>query len=132
MPSTASRDRPVVLLVEEEATARAALVDHLAAAGYEVVEASDSDEAVSVLESRSGISAVVTDAHVPGAIDGHELARTVCERWPGIATIMTSGHSDPSSGPIPKGGEFIAKPYLLEHLLPTLSRLLQRAARGSP
>ena len=117
----------MVLLVEEEVTARAAVVDHLAAAGYEVVAVSDSDEALSVLQSRAGIGAVVTDAHVPGALDGHELARTVCERWPGIATIMTSGHSDPSSGPVPNGGEFIAKPYLLEHLLPTLQRLLQRA-----
>lgn len=131
MPATASRDRLVVLLVEEELSARAAVADHLTEGGYEVIAASDSDEALSTLESRAGISAVVTDAHVPGALDGHELARTVCERWPAIATIMTSGHSDPSSGPVPKGGEFIAKPYLLEHLLPTLRRLLQRAGQGS-
>jgi DNA-binding NtrC family response regulator len=117
--------RPLVLLIEEETSERLVLAEHLNEGGYDVIESSDSDHALQVLQSESGIRAVVTDAHVPGAIDGFELARTVCERWPGIATIMTSGHSDPSSGPVPQGSEFIVKPYLLERLLPTLKRLLR-------
>jgi len=127
MTSSSSRDRPLVLLVEEETTERAVLVDHLTGGGYRVVEASDSDEALAALKSHKSVRAIVTDAHVPGKIDGFELAQLVRERWPDIATIMTSGHSDATSGPVPKGGEFIVKPYLLEHLLPTLDRLLHRA-----
>jgi hypothetical protein len=61
----------------------------------------------------------VTDAHVTGTIDGFELARLVRERWPAIAVVMMSGHSDASSGPVPEGADFIAKPYLFEHLAPT-------------
>jgi DNA-binding NtrC family response regulator len=125
MPDPHTRERPLVLLIEEETSERAVLVEHLTEGGYEVIESSDSDHALAVLQSESGIRAVVTDAHVPGAIDGFELACRVCEQWPDIATIMTSGHSDPSSGPVPRGSEFIVKPYLLERLLPTLRRMLR-------
>jgi hypothetical protein len=40
---------------------------------------------------------------------------------------MMSGHSDASSGPIPEGADFIAKPYLFEHLAHTLHRLIEQA-----
>lgn len=124
--ASSSRDRLVVLVVEEETTERVVLVEHLAEGGYEPLEAADTDEALSALEANANVRAIVTDAHVPGKIDGYELARLVREQRPEIATIMTSGHSDATSGPVPEGGEFIAKPYLLEHLLPTLQRMLQR------
>jgi CheY-like chemotaxis protein len=128
MPGASAHDRPVVLLVEEEPSERDALVAHLSEAGYEVVAADDSDRALAVLQSRQDVRAIVTDAHVPGRIDGYELARTVRETSPAIATIMMSGHSDPSSGPVPEGAAFVAKPYILEHLLPTLTRLLRRTS----
>ena len=124
--ASSSRDRLVVLVVEEETTERVVLVEHLAEGGYEPLEAADTDEALSALEANANVRAIVTDAHVPGKIDGYELARLVREQRHEIATFMTYGHSDATSGPVPVGGEFIAKPYLLEHLLPTLQRMLQR------
>jgi CheY-like chemotaxis protein len=126
MASSTSRDRPLVLVVEEEMTERVALAEHLTDGGYDVVEASDTDEALGILKSNAYVRAIVTDAHVPGQIDGYELARLVREQWSDIATVMTSGHSDATSGPVPSGGEFIVKPYLIEHLLPTLKRMLHR------
>jgi DNA-binding NtrC family response regulator len=48
------------------------------------------------------------------------------KRWPDLAVVMVSGHSDATSGPIPEAGEFIAKPYLPTHLVPTLNRLIGR------
>jgi hypothetical protein len=52
------------------------------------------------------------------------LVRKVREIRPEIAVVMISGHSDPSSGPVPEGAAFVAKPYLLEHLAPTLRRMI--------
>jgi DNA-binding NtrC family response regulator len=124
MPSSPSQDRPVVLLLEEEDHERVVITEHLTEGGFEVIGAADSDEALKALKSRKDIRVFVTDAHVPGSIDGHELARTVREKHPGIATVMISGHSDAKSGPVPEGATFIAKPYLLEHLLPTLRQML--------
>jgi DNA-binding response OmpR family regulator len=117
----------MIVLVEEETTVRQAIARHLQDAGFAVVEATDSDMAMTILEQRPDVQGLVTDAHVPGKIDGYELAGLVRKRWPTVAVVVISGHSDPSSGPVPEGGEFIAKPYLLSHLAPALDRLIGRA-----
>ena len=66
----AQQERQGVVLVEEETHERLFIAGHLADAGYEVLEAEDSDAALKLVESRSGVRALVTDAHVPGRIDG--------------------------------------------------------------
>jgi DNA-binding NtrC family response regulator len=127
MPSRKPVERPVIVLVEEETLQRQSIARHLDEAGFAVVEAEDTDVAMAVLERRSDVQGLVTDAHVPGKIDGFELAGLARKRWPSLAVVMMSGHSDASSGPVPEGGEFIAKPYLFSHLAATLERLIGRA-----
>ncbi len=124
MPS--DKQRPVIVLVDEEPSIRQAIVRHLQEAPFQVVEATDSDEALKLLERHAPVQGLVTDAHLPGSIDGFELAAMACKRWPDLAVVMMSGHSDATSGPVPTGAEFIAKPYLSTHLVPTLNRLLGR------
>ncbi len=75
---------PMVLVVEEETHERVAIREYLDGVGYEVLEAEDTGEALSLLQQRSDLQALVTDAHVPGQIDGFELAQVVRERWPQI------------------------------------------------
>ncbi|MEE1656343.1 response regulator [Microvirga sp. CF3062] len=118
----------VIVLVDEEPTIRQATARHLREASFEVVEAEDSDEALKHLENAYAVHGLVTDAHLPGRIDGHELADQARKRWPNLAVVMMSGHSDATSGPVPPGAEFVAKPYLTTHLIPTLNRLLGRGS----
>jgi DNA-binding NtrC family response regulator len=120
-------ERIVVLLLEEETMEREAFSEYLERAGYAVLGACDCDEALSVLEERPDVRALVTDAHVPGCMDGFELAEVARTRWPHLAVVMMSGHSDATSGPIPEGAEFIGKPYLLSQLAPTLRRMTKAA-----
>ncbi|HEX2552726.1 MAG TPA: response regulator [Microvirga sp.] len=122
--ASGSSARPVVILTEEDTRQRKDIAAYLEGEGFSVVEAGDSDEALSRLKDRPEALGFVTDAHVPGSIDGFELARRVRERHPALAVVLVSGHSDASSGPVPEGGAFVAKPYLLEHLAPTLRRLI--------
>jgi DNA-binding NtrC family response regulator len=123
-----SQDQPpVIVLVDEETTIRQATASHLREASFEVVEAADSDEALRHLEASPEVHGLVTDAHLPGRIDGHELAGLARKRWPDLVVVMMSGHSDATSGPVPPGGEFVAKPYVTTHLVPTLNRLLGRS-----
>jgi CheY-like chemotaxis protein len=124
MPSSKQRKHPVIVLVEEEAVERQAIARYLQESGFAVVEAADSDAGMAILEERSDVQGLVTDAHVPGKIDGFELAGVVRTQWPAIAVVMISGHSDASSGPVPEGGEFVAKPYLFSHLASALERLI--------
>ena len=83
--------RPVVLIVEDELLLRISAAEMVADAGFEVVEASDADEAIAILEARPGIHIVFTDIQMPGSMDGLKLARFVRNRWP---PVSSSPHRD--------------------------------------
>ena len=103
--------RPVVLVVEDEFLLRIDAVDMIAAAGFEVVQAGNADEAIEILESRRDITVVFTDIQMPGSMDGLKLARAVRGRWPPIKIIATSGHANVGETDLPAGGRFLPKPY---------------------
>jgi CheY-like chemotaxis protein len=103
--------RPVVLIVEDEFLLRMDAVDMIAAAGFEVVEAGNADEAIEILEARRDITVVFTDIQMPGSMDGLKLARAVRGRWPPIKIVATSGQLDLRETDLPEGGRFLAKPY---------------------
>ena len=125
MPQPDRPDRHVIILVEEDTRQRQDILGYLNKE-FRVFEAGETDGALALLEARADVQGLVTDAHVTGTLDGYELARLVRQRWPDIAIVMMSGHSDASSGPVPDGAEFVAKPYLLEHLAPTLRRMIEK------
>ncbi len=124
------RSRPdgdrLVIIAEEDTTQRREIVQYLEENDFRVLHAADGYEAMALLRSHPEAQAFVTDAHIPGKYDGYELAHAVRERCPDMVVVMMSGHSDASSGPVPVGVEFVAKPYLLEHLAPTLRRLIEQ------
>jgi len=121
---TSSDLRPVIVLLEEEDHERVVLIDHLEQAGFAVAEAVDSDRALAVLAATPAAKGFVTDAHVPGRVDGFELAGRLRRERPELAIVLMSGHSDHTSGPLPEGVVFINKPNILESLAVTLRRMI--------
>jgi CheY-like chemotaxis protein len=103
--------RPVVLVVEDEFLLRIDAADVIAAAGFEVIEAANADEAIEILESRSDVTVVFTDIQMPGSMDGLKLARAVRGRWPPIKIVATSGLLNVREVDLPEGGRFLPKPY---------------------
>ena len=71
--------RPVVLIVEDEFLIRMDAVDMVKAAGFDVVEAGNADEAILILEGRFDITVVFTDIQMPGSMDGLKLAAAIRE-----------------------------------------------------
>ena len=71
----AESKRPVVLIVEDEFLLRIDAADTIAAAGFDVVEAENADQAIEILEARRDIAVVFTDIQMPGSMDGLKLAR---------------------------------------------------------
>lgn len=129
MSDRSKTTRPMVLLVEEETDELDVIKVYLEGEGFAVIGSSSSDDALEYVETHSEIRAVVTDAHVPGRIDGVEFAQVIRELWPHLAVVMTSGHSDAQSGALPEGAVFINKPNLLEYLAPTLHRMIRAPSR---
>jgi CheY-like chemotaxis protein len=116
--------RPVVLIVEDEFLLRLNAVDMIEAAGFDVVEASNADEAIAILERRFDITVVFTDIQMPGSMDGLKLARAVRGRWPPIKILATSGRVGVSQGDLPEGGRFVSKPYSPNQITGVLRELI--------
>jgi len=116
--------RPVVLIVEDEFLIRMAAAEAIAAAGFEVIEAANADEAIKILEARQDIRVVFTDIKMPGSMDGMRLAHAVRHRWPPIRIIATSGHYDIEEERLPLGSIFFRKPYSPDDIAWTLNALI--------
>ncbi|MFZ2156509.1 MAG: response regulator [Bradyrhizobium sp.] len=101
----------VVLIVEDEFLLRMDATDMVKAAGFEVLEAANADQAIEILETRPDITVVFTDIQMPGSMDGLKLARAVRGRWPPIKIVATSGHHHVREIDLPEGGRFLPKPY---------------------
>lgn len=81
------RHTGTVLVVEDEPIQRMMIVDLVEEAGFDVVEAMDSDDAVRILKTRLNIRIVYTDIDMPGGFDGMKLAASIRNSWPPIELI---------------------------------------------
>jgi CheY-like chemotaxis protein len=111
-----------VLVVEDEPLVRDYVSDLLGQSGFDVVEASTGEEALSVL-AEGGVCAVVSDVSMPGTVNGFELARRVRERSPRTGVVLVSGVIEPDVN-LPGGVRFLTKPVKAS----TLLRLLREVA----
>jgi CheY-like chemotaxis protein len=115
--------RPVVLVVEDDFLIRIGAVEMIEAAGFDVVEAANADEAMKILEVRLDITVVFTDIQMPGSMDGLKLAAAIRGRWPPIKIVATSGIVDVRKVDLPEGGRFLPKPYSSAEIVGTLREL---------
>lgn len=111
-----------ILLVEDEFIIRFALADSLRDFGYRVLEAGDGLEAFDILNSGQCIDLMVTDVHMPGGVDGIELAKRSKMLVPGRPVIVCSAHLTISE--CYPADEFHPKPYVLAALAALIEKLI--------
>lgn len=102
---------PRVLVVEDEALLLYSISDDLRDAGFDVLEATNADDAIELLGADPTISLIFTDVDMPGSMDGLKLSALVKDRWPPVRIIITSGKQRPAADLIPFEGIFLPKPY---------------------
>jgi two-component system, response regulator PdtaR len=103
-------ERPIILVVEDEVLIRLMVADELRNAGLHVLEASNADEAWTILESSLRVQFLFTDVHMRGSMDGVELARRARERYPKLTVMLTSSR-EPEGGFRGIAEFFLGKPY---------------------
>jgi two-component system, response regulator PdtaR len=118
-----SEPRMVVLVVEDQTLVRMFMADFLDEAGFKVFEAVNADEALTVLQARPDVQAVVTDIEMPGSLDGIGLAQVIRDRWPGIGVIVTSGRARPGPDDLSDKVAFLAKPYLPDTIINVIRQM---------
>src|SRR5260370_9425163 len=83
---------PVVLIVEDDVLLRLVTASNLRDAGFEVIEAANSAEAIRVLDCIP-VDALFSDIDMPGRMDGLALAQWVHQRRLDMRIILTSGEA---------------------------------------
>ena len=117
--STVVHDDATVLLVEDEAPVRAFACRALRLRGYTVIEASDAEEALSILEDKAmRIDLFVTDVIMPG-LDGPTWVRQALKDRPNTRVVFMSGYAEEGRAEkqarIPNS-IFLPKPFSLHQL----------------
>ena len=122
----------IVLLAEDETMVRMVAAEMRREEGsFNVIEAADADQALTVLEATTNVQALVTDVEMPGSLDGFTLARLVRQAWPHIGIVVTSGRVRPGPKDLPSGTLFIAKPYSLAALVDAVRTVLHPPQAGN-
>ena len=112
-----------VLVVEDDASLREALIDTLELAGADVVQAESGEQALDLL-TRNYVDMVVSDVNM-GGMDGHELLGELRQRFPQLPVLLITAY-----GSIAKSVEamregavdYLVKPFKPQVLVDTISR----------
>lgn len=109
--------RETVLLVDDNPLARMDIAQTLNDAGFDVLEASNSEDALEHVKACEGdIAAIITDIEMPGSLNGCALAwRVSCCTT--AAILVVSGVAQPDEDALPTKARFMSKPVSPEILL---------------
>ena len=116
-----------ILVVEDDNLLRMSLVQQLAGQGYDVLEASNGNEAIPMLHGAE-YTLIVLDLKMP-YIDGFEVLKFVKGTFPKTKVIVLTAYADLTNIEKCKAlgaDDVIGKPYDLEHLFNTIDTLLKQ------
>lgn len=116
--------KPRVMIVDDEETIRKLLKSRLERDGYELVVASNAEEAESMFNSTGGIGTLVTDLKMPGK-DGFGLMASIRERSPYVRVIVITGHGEKEVAvkALREGAsDYLEKPFDMEELSHAVKR----------
>src|ERR1700733_4951633 len=117
-----------VLVVEDDAALREALLDTLRAAGLAALSAADAQAALQLLSSED-IGLVISDVHMPGA-NGYELLTSIKRRRPVLPVILMTAYGTVAQAVAAMrdgATDYIVKPFDAQALIEMARR--QLAAR---
>ncbi|EKO3564467.1 sigma-54-dependent transcriptional regulator [Vibrio metschnikovii] len=112
-----------VLIVEDDEGLREALVDTLALAGYEWLEADSAEDALIKLKAHP-VDIVVSDVQMAG-MGGLALLRNIKQHWPNVPVLLMTAYAniEDAVAAMKEGAiDYMAKPFAPEVLLNMISR----------
>jgi CheY-like chemotaxis protein len=122
-----------ILLVDGDIVSRHALADYLRHCGYAVVEAANTDEAMTALaEAALGIDVVLCDVAAIGAQSAFELSRWVRENRPALE-VRLAGNLDVAADAAAKlceTGPHLRRPYEPQAFVDYIKQLRATSDRG--
>ena len=121
----------LVLVVEDDASVRAATELTLQRNGYRVVTARDGESALRTWHTRRGeITLIITDLVMPGRLNGRALVDEILREAPDAKFVLTSGYSAELLEQGMSTAHFIAKPVPMNRLLEVVRQALDQSAKS--
>jgi len=117
---------PRVLVVDDDAAIRAALVEALDDGTMDIAHAGSAEEAIGLLETDRVPDLVLSDIRMRG-IDGLDLLRIVRDRAPGSKVVMMTAYHDVGTAVTAMregAADFLCKPFDLPTLRGVVDRML--------
>lgn len=122
----ATSSEAAVLVVEDEELVRLSNCEKLEQAGLRVLEASNAEEGMALLEAHPEVRVLVTDVKMPGWMSGIDLARQAGKKWPEISILLTSAYYAADESELPENMTLLAKPFPPETLVRQVKLLMRR------
>lgn len=121
----------LLLVVEDDPNLRVALRESLALEGYQVVTASDGQEAIDQLIAGLTPDLILADVMMP-KVDGFELLRRVRAntKWVSIPFVFLTSRTDRHDviqGKVLGAEDYVSKPFSYDELLPLIAARIERA-----
>jgi len=132
---SAARSQPVsshghpkgrILIADDEQGVRESLAEVFREEGYEVLTATDGDEAIAQIEKHE-LDAVITDLKMPGA-DGLEVLQRALEVAPQVLVLIMTAHAtvDTAVAALRRGAhDYFLKPVIFDDALHKVESLLR-------
>jgi signal transduction histidine kinase len=121
----------VVLVVEDNDDVRAYSAMVLSELGYGVLEATDADRALAILDGKERVDLLFTDVVLPGKT-GRVLADIARQTRPNLPVLYTTGYSRNAivhHGRLDPGVHLISKPFTFEELALRVRHVLDGPSR---
>jgi len=133
-PDTVLSTKARILAVEDDPEVLEILREILNHMGYEVLTATNANEALEVLKTNSGIDLLFSDVIMPGGKSGIDLANECKLSYPDIPIILTSGYVSQSgdfSNALDSDIPILYKPYSQTNLASAVQNALKQTAKSS-
>lgn len=116
-----------ILIVDDETRMRKLIGDFLLNNGFDIVEASDGEEALKVFYSTKGISLIILDVMMP-KLDGYEVLKTIREesKVPVILLTAKGEENDQLKGFVSGADDYVQKPFSPKVLVARINAVLKR------
>jgi len=118
-----------VLVVEDIAEIREAMVETLQRAGYQTEGAADAKAALVLMRRDPTPDLLFTDIVLGRGLNGYELAHRAAEIKPGLKVLYTTGYAfkaQETQSALP-GSRMLIKPYRMGQVLREIEQLLASA-----
>jgi CheY-like chemotaxis protein len=128
-PEAQPTGRETILIVEDEEDVRLLACRVLSGLGYRILQATQGDAALKIIDEAPEISLLFTDVVLPGGMNGPEIARQAQARKPSLKVLYTSGYTGNAVQQLEAlktDVRLITKPYAIDDLAQTVRAALDK------